>query len=32
MATKKYDVKDLKLAEGGKARIDWAARDMPVLV
>ena len=31
MATKKYDVKDLKLADGGKARIDWAAHDMPVL-
>jgi len=31
MATKKYDVKDLKLADGGRARIDWAAHDMPVL-
>jgi len=31
MATKKYDVKDTKLAAAGKKRIDWAARDMPVL-
>ncbi len=27
----KYDVKDLALAPRGKARIEWAARDMPVL-
>jgi adenosylhomocysteinase len=27
----KYDVKDLKLAESGKLRIEWAAQDMPVL-
>ncbi|MGH2515985.1 MAG: adenosylhomocysteinase, partial [Ktedonobacterales bacterium] len=27
----KYDVKDLALAARGKARIAWAARDMPVL-
>ena len=27
----KHDVKDLKLAEGGKKRIEWAGRDMPVL-
>ncbi len=27
----KYDVKDLKLANEGKRRIDWAARNMPVL-
>ena len=27
----KYDVKDLKLAQGGKKRIEWAAKDMPVL-
>jgi len=27
----KYDVKDLGLAAEGKARIDWAARNMPVL-
>ena len=27
----KYDVKDTKLAEGGRRKIDWAAREMPVL-
>jgi adenosylhomocysteinase len=27
----KHDVKDLKLALGGKKRIEWAAKDMPVL-
>ncbi len=27
----KYDVKDIKLAEKGKMRIEWAARSMPVL-
>ncbi len=27
----RYDVKDTKLAEGGRRRIDWAAREMPVL-
>jgi adenosylhomocysteinase len=27
----KYDVKDLGLAAGGKLRIEWAARNMPVL-
>lgn len=26
-----YDVKDIKLAEEGKKRIEWAAKDMPVL-
>src|SRR5512143_2388668 len=26
-----YDVKDLKQAEGGRRRIDWAEREMPVL-
>lgn len=26
-----YDVKDLKLAEGGRLKIDWAEREMPVL-
>lgn len=26
-----YDVKDTKLAEGGRRRIEWAAREMPVL-
>jgi len=27
----KYDVKDLKLAEVGRRRMEWAARSMPVL-
>ncbi len=27
----KYDVKDTRLAEGGRRRIDWAEREMPVL-
>ena len=26
-----YDVKDMRLAEGGRRRIDWAEREMPVL-
>ncbi|MEN4041419.1 MAG: adenosylhomocysteinase [Anaerolineaceae bacterium] len=26
-----YDVKDLSFAEGGRRRIDWAEREMPVL-
>lgn len=26
-----YDVKDIRLAEGGRRRIDWAEREMPVL-
>jgi adenosylhomocysteinase len=26
-----HDVKDLKLAEGGRRRIEWAEREMPVL-
>jgi adenosylhomocysteinase len=26
-----YDIKDAKLAEGGRRRIDWAEREMPVL-
>ncbi len=26
-----YDVKDIKQAEGGRRRIEWAERDMPVL-
>src|SRR3954468_23474386 len=26
-----YDVKDLSLARGGKLRIEWAEREMPVL-
>ncbi len=27
----KYDVRDLNLAEGGRRRMDWAVREMPVL-
>jgi adenosylhomocysteinase len=27
----KHDIKDINLAEGGRRRIDWAAREMPVL-
>jgi adenosylhomocysteinase len=27
----KYDIKDIKLADEGKKRIDWAEREMPVL-
>ncbi len=27
----KYDIKDAKLAEGGRLRIEWAEREMPVL-
>ncbi len=26
-----FDVKDIRLAEGGRRRIDWAEREMPVL-
>ena len=26
-----YDVKDVRLAEGGRRRIEWAEREMPVL-
>ncbi|MDH3943056.1 MAG: adenosylhomocysteinase [Anaerolineae bacterium] len=26
-----FDIKDIKLAEGGRRRIDWAEREMPVL-
>jgi len=26
-----YDVKDIKLAEGGRRKIEWAEREMPVL-
>jgi len=26
-----YDIKEIKLAEGGRRRIDWAEREMPVL-
>ncbi|MDD5337922.1 MAG: adenosylhomocysteinase [Dehalococcoidales bacterium] len=31
MTVKKYDIKDLSLAEVGRQRIEWAAREMPVL-
>ena len=31
MAAKNYDVKDLSLAEAGRQRIEWAAREMPVI-
>ena len=27
----KYDVKDLKLADAGRLRIEWAEKNMPVL-
>lgn len=27
----KHDIKNIKLASGGKKRIEWAAKDMPVL-
>jgi hypothetical protein len=27
-----YDVKDISLAKGGRARIDWAEQEMPVVV
>jgi len=27
----KHDVKDIKLAQKGKLRIEWAAKEMPVL-
>ena len=27
----KFDIKDTKLAEGGRLRMEWAAREMPVL-
>ena len=26
-----YDVKDIKLADGGRLKIEWAEREMPVL-
>lgn len=31
MASKKYDVKDLRLSQEGRKRITWAGQDMPVL-
>ena len=30
-STKNYDVKDPSLAEAGRQRIEWAAREMPVV-
>jgi len=30
-STKNYDIKDASLAEAGKQRIEWAAREMPVV-
>ena len=27
----KFDVKEMKLAEGGRRRIEWAENEMPVL-
>ena len=26
-----FDIKDIDLAEGGRRRIEWAEREMPVL-
>ena len=31
MTSQNYDVKDLSLAEGGRQRIEWAYREMPVV-
>ena len=31
MSRKEYDVKDMSLADQGRNRIEWAAREMPVL-
>jgi adenosylhomocysteinase len=31
MTPKNYDIKDLSLAETGRQRIEWAAREMPVV-
>ena len=31
-STKQYDVKDVGLAKGGQDLIDWASREMPVLL
>jgi adenosylhomocysteinase len=31
MAKKNYDVKDIRLADAGRKRIEWAEREMPVL-
>ena len=31
MIKTQYDIKDLSLAEGGRQRIEWASREMPVI-
>ena len=31
MAKKDFDIKDISLAEKGRNRIEWSAREMPVL-
>src|SRR5512147_1888606 len=31
MIMENFDIKDASLAEGGRRRIDWAEREMPVL-
>jgi adenosylhomocysteinase len=31
MTSRNYDVKDMSLAESGRQRIEWAAREMPVV-
>ncbi len=31
VSTKAYDIKDMSLAAAGRQRIEWAAREMPVL-
>ncbi len=31
MTAKSYDIKDISLADQGRARIEWAAQEMPVL-
>jgi len=31
MTSQNYDIKDLSLAEGGRQRIEWAFREMPVV-
>ncbi|MBI2836292.1 MAG: adenosylhomocysteinase [Chloroflexi bacterium] len=31
MKTTRYDIKDISLAEAGRQRVEWAAREMPVV-
>ncbi|HID35645.1 MAG TPA: adenosylhomocysteinase, partial [Anaerolineae bacterium] len=31
MTAKTYDIKDINLADKGRLRMDWAAKEMPVL-